>query len=80
MKSITSRVALILSGAVLLAMLAVLAISRPESCGPVDVPQPHAESASSASAPSPTLAPPQNLVFVHVESDKPDIEIGWAEN
>jgi hypothetical protein len=26
------------------------------------------------------LAPPQNVVFVQVESDKPDIQIQWAEN
>jgi hypothetical protein len=28
----------------------------------------------------PTLAPPQNVVFVRVEADKQGLEIGWAEN
>ena len=71
---------MVLTGAILLAMTAVLATSRPEDCGPLDIPRPHVESAASASAPTPTLAPPQNLVFVRVESDKPDIQVGWAEN
>ena len=80
MRSITSRLALILTGVTLAATMVVLATSRPEYCGPLDIPRPRAEAATSASASTPTPAPPQNLVFVRVESDKPDIEIGWAEN
>jgi hypothetical protein len=80
MRSITSRLALILTGAILLAMMAILATSRPEYCGPIDIPPPHAEAATSASACTPTLAPRQSLVVVQVESDKPDIQVTWAEN
>jgi hypothetical protein len=80
MKSIPSRVALILAGAIVPALLVVLTACRPEYCGPVDISRSHAEAAASTSARTPTLAPPQNLVVVRVESDRPDIKIGWAEN
>ena len=79
MRVIAPRLALILAGAVLLSMVVALATSRPEYCGPLDTPRLHASSAS-ARARVPTPAPPENLVFVKVESDKPDIQIGWAEN
>jgi hypothetical protein len=78
-KPIASRFALILTGTILLATMVVLATSRPEDCDPVDIPPPHVK-ATAADAPTPTLAPPQTLVFVRVESDKPDIQVGWAEN
>ena len=80
MKPITSRFALVLAGTTLLGSMAVLATSRPEECSPPDMPKPHVVTAASANAPAPTLAPPQNLVFVRVESDKPDIQVGWADN
>jgi hypothetical protein len=80
MKSITSRLALILTGAILAVAMVVLATSRPEYCGPVDVLKPHVEAKTSAPAGTPTLAPRQNLVVVQVESDRPDIQVGWAEN
>jgi len=80
MRSIASRLALILAGTILSATMVMLATSRPEYCGPIDIPRPHAEPVASASASTPTLAPRQNLVVVQVESDRPDIQIGWAEN
>jgi hypothetical protein len=80
MRSITSRFALILTVAILSATMVMLATSRPEYCGPIDIPRSHAEAATSASLCTPTLAPRQNLVVVQVESDRPDIQIGWAEN
>jgi hypothetical protein len=80
MRSITSQLALVLAGTILLGLLAVLATSRPEYCGPVDAPRSHAQAAKSISSQAPTLAPQQNVVVVQVESDRPDIEIGWAEN
>ena len=79
MKLIAPRFSLILAGTILFAALLTLTTSRPEDCGSLDRPAPHVKAAS-ANAPAPTLAPPQNLVFVRVESDKPDIQIGWAEN
>ena len=61
-------------------MTIALATSQPEYCGPLDGPRPHVAAAASADARTPTPAPPQNLVFVRVESDKPDIQVGWADN
>jgi hypothetical protein len=80
MKSITSRLALILAAVVLFGMAALLATSQPQYCGPVDRPKPIAATSASAPTHAPTLAPPQNVVVVRVESDKPDIEVGWVEN
>jgi hypothetical protein len=80
MRTFTSRLALVLAGAILTATMLMLATSRPEYCGPIDIPRPHAQAATSASAATPTLAPRQSLVVVQVESDKPDIQIGWADN
>jgi hypothetical protein len=80
MRAITSRLALLLAGAILATTMAMLATSRPEYCGPIDVPSSHAQAATSPSAATPTLAPRQNLVVVQVESDRPDIQITWADN
>jgi hypothetical protein len=80
MKPIASRLALILAGTILFAAMVVLATSRPEDCSPLDIPKPHVGAAASANAPTPTLAPRQNLMFVRVESDRPDIQVGWAED
>jgi hypothetical protein len=80
MKSTSSRVALVLAGAIVPIVMIVLAAGQPDYCGPVDVCRPHIEAPTSPSAGTPTLAPPQSLVVVQVEADKPDIKIGWAEN
>jgi hypothetical protein len=42
--------------------------------------QPRSDAATVADAPAPTLAPPLKVVFVRVEADKSDLEVGWAEN
>jgi hypothetical protein len=81
MERITSRLSLILAGAILLAAaVALTTIRRPEDCRPPDILRSHANAAMAADAPTPTLAPPQKVVFVRVETDKSDIEVGWAEN
>jgi hypothetical protein len=80
MKSISSRVALVLAGAIVPTVLVVLAVGQPDYCGPVDACRLHTEATTSASACTPTLAPPQSVVVVQVEADKPDLKIGWAEN
>jgi hypothetical protein len=80
MKSISSRVALVLAGGIVPIVLTVLAVGQPEYCGPVGVCRPHIEAPTSPSTGTPTLAPPQSLVVVQVETDKPDLKIGWAEN
>jgi hypothetical protein len=69
---------LLLTGAILAAAMTMLASGGPEYCGrPVPV-GPPIGAATAANAPTPTLAPPQKVVFVRVEADKSDLEIGWA--
>jgi hypothetical protein len=79
MTSIASRLALIVTGVILMALMAVLASSRSDDCGTVDMPK-RLANAAAENGPTPTLAPPQKFVFLRVESDKPDIQVGWAEN
>ena len=79
MRSTTSRFALGLAAAILFTTMAILATGRLEYCGPIDIPRPHFAATTSASAPTPTLAPRQNLVVVKVESDRPDIQVTWAD-
>jgi hypothetical protein len=79
MERTTSRISLILAGAILMAAALMLTtIRQSEDCSPPNILKPHADAA--ANAPAPTLAPPQKVVFVRVEADKSDIEVGWAEN
>jgi hypothetical protein len=80
MRSIPSRVAWLLAIVIVPAFLMVLSAGQPEYCDPIDTPRPHAETATPTSACTPTLAPQQNLVVVRVESDRPDIKVGWAED
>jgi hypothetical protein len=80
MKSISSRVALALAGAVVPVVLITLAVGRPDYCGPADASRPQTEATFSASAGTPTLAPRQSLVVVQVEADRPDLKVGWAAN
>jgi hypothetical protein len=80
MTSIPSRVALVLAGVLVPALLMALSVSRPEYCSVVDIHGSHATVATPAAGPTPTLAPRQSLVVVQVESDRPDIKIGWADN
>jgi hypothetical protein len=72
------HISFLLAGIVLSAVMVLLATSRPEYCGQPNVLASHFE--ATEDAPSPTLAPPQKVVVVFVETDKPDIEIGWAKN
>ena len=80
MEQITSRISLLLTGAILLAAAMALTTIRPDECSPPDILKPPATAATAADAPKPTLAPPQKVVFVHVESDRSDIVVGWADN
>jgi hypothetical protein len=72
------HISYLLTVIVLSAVMVVLATSRPEYCGQSNAVESRLE--ATADAPSPTLAPPQKMVVVFVETDKPDIEIGWANN
>jgi hypothetical protein len=80
MKPMASRFALVLVCTILLFMVAVLATNRSDDCRPLSGSCPRANAAASPEARTPTLAPAQNLVFVRVESDEPDIRVSWAEN
>lgn len=80
MKSLPAPVAVVVTASILLAGLWLLATSRLEYCGPSPVPTSHVDTASSLPSPTPTLAPPRKVVIVRVETDKPDLQVGWAEN
>ncbi len=80
MKSIASRVPLILTGVILLAAMILLAAGRLEYCGQPEALRPRIDAVAAAESRRPTLAPPQKVVFIRVEADKPDLEIGWVEN
>jgi hypothetical protein len=79
MEQITSRISVLLAGAILLVAALALTTIRPEECSPPDILKPPMTAAIAAGAPTPTLAPPQKVVFVHVEADRSDIVVGWAE-
>jgi hypothetical protein len=80
MRSIASRVPLILAGVVLLSTAVLLSTGRLEYCGQPEALQPRVEAVVAAKTAWPTLAPPKNVVFIQVETDKPDLEVGWANN
>jgi hypothetical protein len=72
---------LVLAGVILIAAAFLLAtVDQPEDCSLRVAHRPHVDAVAAASAPTPTLAPPQKVVLVRVEADKSDIEVGWAEN
>jgi hypothetical protein len=78
MKSIASCLSVILAGTILLGATGLLATSRLEYCGQPTPRQMPTNAAMAVGSPAPTLAPPQSVVFVRVEADKPDLEVGWA--
>jgi hypothetical protein len=81
MKSFASRVSLVVTGVVLLSVALALAnVHRAEECRPSDCLAPRTPSVAMAGSPAPTLAPPQKVVMVQIETDKSDIEVSWAEN
>jgi hypothetical protein len=80
MKSIASCIPLILTVAVLLAATMLLNTDRLEYCGQPEALRQRSHVGATAEKHGPTLAPPQKVVFVRIESDKPNLEIGWAEN
>jgi hypothetical protein len=79
MKTTTSHVSLILSGTALLAGMLLLTTFRLEYCGQPEALRPRGNAATAANAPTPTLAPPVKVVFVRVEADKSDLEVGWLD-
>jgi hypothetical protein len=80
MKLIVACLPLTLTAAILLATAMFLASSRLEYCDQPEALRPHTDSAIALEACLPTLAPPQKVVYLHVEADKPDLQISWAGN
>ena len=80
MKLIVARLPLILTGAVLLATAILLASSRLEYCDQPEALRPRTDSVAVVESRCPTSAPPQKVVYLRVEADKADLEIGWAGN
>jgi hypothetical protein len=76
MKFSSSCVSLMTSAAVLAATLLLLLTSRLEYCGQPATLRPAVRVADTSG--SPTLAPPQKVVVVRIETDKPDIEVRWS--
>jgi hypothetical protein len=77
MKATAGRLSMILTCAVLLIAAALMSSSRLEYCGQPEALRPQSCTAALA---EPTLAPPQKVVFIHVEADKPDLQVSWAGN
>jgi hypothetical protein len=80
MKSTASFIPLVLAGAILTVAMVVLCAGRLEYCGQPEAMRPRSVAGAATDSQGPTLAPPQKVVFVQVEADKPDLEIGWLEN
>jgi hypothetical protein len=80
MKATASRLSMILTCAVLLIAAALMSTSRLEYCGQPEALRPQSRTAARAEPDEPTLAPPQKVVFIHVEADKPDLQVSWAGN
>ena len=80
MKLLASRLPLILTATILLATATLLASGRLEYCDQPEALRPRTDRVSVVEACSPTLAPPQKVVYVHVEADKPGLQVSWAGN
>ncbi len=80
MKSNASCIPLILAVAILAVALTVLRAGHLEYCGQPEALRPRGHAGVVDGADGPTLAPPQKVVFVQVETDEADLEVGWREN
>ncbi|MEN6557047.1 MAG: hypothetical protein ABFC54_02580 [Thermoguttaceae bacterium] len=68
---------MLLTGALLLVFLTVIAVDRVDYCGRPSKP-PISKTVNSSQ--TPTLAPTQEVVFLHVESDSAELEISLVGN
>jgi hypothetical protein len=80
MKKIISGGMLLLTCCVLLGVFVALANCRFEFCDPASMAHTLPQVACNASVPTPTLAPSRELVSLQIETDRSDLEVGWAEN
>ena len=79
MKTIASYMSLIFTAGILLAGLLLLITTRLDYCGQPDTRRPSGNAVTVTDAPTPTLAPPVQVVLVRVEADKSDLEVRWLE-
>jgi hypothetical protein len=77
MKSAASFIPVLLMAAVLTVAMVLLCAGHLEYCGQPEALRPRSVAAESQ---GPTLAPPQKVVLIQVEADKPGFEISWLEN
>lgn len=77
MTSLLARASFLLTGAVLLVVLAVLTVDRVNYCGQ---PSNSIPSRGLTNVRTPTLAPTQKVVFLQVESDSADLEVSLVGN
>jgi hypothetical protein len=80
MKRIVSGGLLVLTCGILLGVFSALASTRFDLCDQAPTPQLPLRVASLANVPAPTPAPPREIVTVQIQTDHPDLEVGWAEN
>jgi hypothetical protein len=74
-----SHISRVLCAGVLIVAGGVLASVQWDDCRPV-ISKLSGEAASACCSPSPTLAPRPEAVVIHVEADKSDIQVSWADN
>jgi hypothetical protein len=79
MISVAHRISLVVAAAVLLTGMTALIVGQPDTCDPSCFLTAPSHAHVDAGGPTPTLAPPQKLVVVKIEVDKPDLQIGWVE-
>ena len=80
MKPPVTGLPLLLTAAVLLTTAIFLGTGRLEYCGQPEALRPPSGVSTAAKTDSPTPAPPRQVVFIQIETDKSDLEIGWIEN
>jgi hypothetical protein len=80
MRPIAACFPVVLTGAILLATTILLGTTRLEYCGQPEALRPQTGAAAATKSCCPTLAPRQKVVYLRVESDKPDLEVAWADN
>jgi hypothetical protein len=80
MKSLATAISFVLTGVTLLVMAFLLSTNQLEYCGQSEALRSQNHIAGTTEAASPTPAPPQKVVFIQIETDKPDLEVGWMKN
>jgi hypothetical protein len=80
MQRIAPRGLLLLTCGILIGVSAARASPRFEICDETPLPPLSARVAAMADSPSPTPAPPREVVTVQIQADKPGLEVSWADN